>query len=618
MKILLLLFVVLFTSYSVQAATLNVPGTYPTIQLGLNAASSGDTILVQPGTYTENIIWPNTSAIVLISAGDTSNTIIDGGGASWVIKNTRGGIITTTTVIDGFKITGGAERYGGGFHFNPIAGITLKNLLITENAASLTAASGGAIYINNLTGNVVMDSLFIRNNSLNASNPGDGPAIFVDGSFSGTPSLTITNSIISYNFVTLATNSTRGGGVYANDLASMTVTDCDISYNTLFGGNTTEGGGIYMKDGDLNLTRVKITNNDVKAGGTVSRGGGVSFDGGIMTGINVLISNNILSTGSTSRSGGGIYFQGTALNLTNCTIAGNVSADMSAYAGGAISTWQDRYTLKNCILWNPVATSEFTTIFGGSPAITTYSDITGGHAGIGNTNIAPVFVGTNDYHLQVTSPCIDAGIPGIGVPTNDLDLATRSALPDMGAYEQNGIALPIELLSFETTCENDNIVLYWVTSSEINNDYFSIQKSTDGYKFSELIIVQGSGNSNNQINYSWIDNIQLGTTVYYRLKQVDFDGKFSYSNIIASSCSNNSLNIYPNPVNDNLFLTIDSFNSNNYEKVLIVNPLGQIIKEVAIEKTSLQISFNDFVKGVYYIQLIGNNQKKITKKIIKN
>ena len=70
--------------------TLNVPEEYTSIQSALNAAGTGDTVLVQPGTYTENIFWPETNGIKLISAGDSSNTIIDGGGVSVVIySNTQ-------------------------------------------------------------------------------------------------------------------------------------------------------------------------------------------------------------------------------------------------------------------------------------------------------------------------------------------------------------------------------------------------------------------------------------------------------------------------------------------------------------------------------------------------
>ena len=99
--------------------TLNVPVDYSTIQSALSAANEGDMVLVQPGTYTENIFWPETNGIKLISAGDSSNTIIDGGGISSVVYiNPQTAAIDTTTLIQGFKITnGGNSVYGNGGNF---------------------------------------------------------------------------------------------------------------------------------------------------------------------------------------------------------------------------------------------------------------------------------------------------------------------------------------------------------------------------------------------------------------------------------------------------------------------------------------------------------------------
>ena len=98
---------------TVLATKIGVPGDYSSIQAGLTAAGTNDTVLVQPGTYTENIIWPETNGIKL-SAGDSSNTIIDGGELSSVIYiNPQSTTIDTTTLIQGFKITNGGNVSNG-------------------------------------------------------------------------------------------------------------------------------------------------------------------------------------------------------------------------------------------------------------------------------------------------------------------------------------------------------------------------------------------------------------------------------------------------------------------------------------------------------------------------
>jgi hypothetical protein len=87
------------------------------------------------------------------------------------------------------------------------------------------------------------------------------------------------------------------------------------------------------------------------------------------------------------------------------------------------------------------------------------------------------------------------------------------------------LALPIELLSFDgTVIDSRNVLLEWSTASEKDNDYFIIERSTDGYDWTQIKNIDGSGNSNTKINYTTIDNSAPRTIVYYRLSQVDFDG----------------------------------------------------------------------------------------------
>jgi len=112
-------------------------------------------------------------------------------------------------------------------------------------------------------------------------------------------------------------------------------------------------------------------------------------------------------------------------------------------------------------------------------------------------------------------------------------------------------SLPIELLSFSGKCENGKNILQWSTSSETNNDYFTIERTSDGIHDKIEFIIDGAGNSSQIISYSFVDE-NPKTENYYRLKQTDFDGKYEYFKYININCSNNNLefnfNIFPNPI----------------------------------------------------------------------
>ncbi|MBC8527458.1 MAG: hypothetical protein H8D22_11515, partial [Candidatus Cloacimonetes bacterium] len=117
MKKTIALFTLLLCMFIVNTAfaiTINVPGDYPTIQAALNAANSADIVLVATGTYFENIFWPTTNGITLVSQTGADNTIIDGGNNSVVLTILGATGIDTTTVIDGFKIQNGTAEAGGG------------------------------------------------------------------------------------------------------------------------------------------------------------------------------------------------------------------------------------------------------------------------------------------------------------------------------------------------------------------------------------------------------------------------------------------------------------------------------------------------------------------------
>ncbi|MFZ6010470.1 MAG: T9SS type A sorting domain-containing protein, partial [Bacteroidota bacterium] len=112
----------------------------------------------------------------------------------------------------------------------------------------------------------------------------------------------------------------------------------------------------------------------------------------------------------------------------------------------------------------------------------------------------------------------------------------------------NGSPLPVEFLSFDAKEGIGVVRLNWITAMEINNDYFTIERSKNGIRFEEVAKVAGAGNSSLRKTYSFVDDGPLGGISYYRLKQTDFDGHFGYSDVVMVKMPETKVvSLYPNP-----------------------------------------------------------------------
>lgn len=187
---------------------------------------------------------------------------------------------------------------------------------------------------------------------------------------------------------------------------------------------------------------------------------------------------------------------------------------------------------------------------------------------------------------------------------------------DFCPYFFNNSTLPVELVDFDGSNNEGVNNIYWVTATEINNDYFELQKSEDGYNYIHLTTIKGSGNSNTPIIYEHRDDKPFNDITYYRLKQVDFDGQFEYHNIIAIKTIDNSNNfdaiIYPNP-NSGSF-EIGDMDLNDIRNIIIVNSIGEVIYQS--EKYTGQINIEDKPNGIYIINIYTNGGT-IHRRIIK-
>ncbi len=184
--------------------------------------------------------------------------------------------------------------------------------------------------------------------------------------------------------------------------------------------------------------------------------------------------------------------------------------------------------------------------------------------------------------------------------------------------------LPIELLYFNAKFEVDHVNLSWSTASELNNDYFQIERSGPDLNWKEILTTQGAGNSNTTQYYNEKDRDPLLGVSYYRLKQVDFDGNYKYSNVVSvindNFDSGDEVFIYPNPVHGgSIILRIPYAMSDIKTTVTIYDLSGKRILEYVLQKGGKlsEINIAKLEPGAYLVQ-IHSTLLEETKKLIVN
>ncbi len=178
--------------------------------------------------------------------------------------------------------------------------------------------------------------------------------------------------------------------------------------------------------------------------------------------------------------------------------------------------------------------------------------------------------------------------------------------------------LPIELLSFTATPQNDIVNLDWVTGSEINNQFFTVERSIDALNFEEVLRKDGIGNSSATNYYSDVDTKPLMGLSYYRLKQTDYNGNFSYSQIVPVSFNQTKtvqwMNINPSNGNINGFSNSDI----EFTSYRIYSLGGKIISAGALNSLDGSFNINSGIasKGLYFVELLDKNEQPTVFKLV--
>lgn len=178
--------------------------------------------------------------------------------------------------------------------------------------------------------------------------------------------------------------------------------------------------------------------------------------------------------------------------------------------------------------------------------------------------------------------------------------------------EADDSPLPVELIHFHGEAKGNIINLKWITASEVNNDHFEIQRAVSGMKFKTIGMADGAGNSNEKIVYTYTDHNPGIGKIYYRLKQVDHNGEFSFSEIRTVKLSKTAkMNIYPNPAQHFVHIT-----TSTKGWLEIRDQSGSIVIKKKIDTDKLTLNLSGLANGIYVAIFITGNDVNIRKLVI--
>ncbi|MHC4943324.1 MAG: right-handed parallel beta-helix repeat-containing protein [Planctomycetota bacterium] len=332
MRSFMMLLGMILISASAHSATWYVPDDYSTIQGAIDAASNGDTIIVEPGTYVESIDFLG-KAVTLMSEQGADVTVIDGNQAGSVVTCLSGE--GQSTVLDGFTITNGYAYFTGGGMYNENSDPTVKNCVFSNNevhAYNYDSAYGGGM-LNSQSSPTVTNCIFSDNSAFGLFIHGS-PPLWLPGHGGGMSNLYYSNPKVEDCLFIGNRADDWGGGMCNHDNSNPTVINCSFSENRAL-----EGGGMFLKH-YCNPTVTDCT----FSGNAAAEGGGMYLD----THCNPEVTKCTFEGNCIEGIGGGMYI----LNNSNPSISNCNFTENDAFFGGGIYNNYSNPKMSDCIFSN--------------------------------------------------------------------------------------------------------------------------------------------------------------------------------------------------------------------------------------------------------------------------
>lgn len=509
---------------------------------------------------------------------------------SGVISVTRDWTYTSGTVD---AVSGGSTVVFGGHNLDiTSAGMSFNNLEVDANTSTLQT---DLTLAGNLT---ITGGSFLSPGTYTVNLAGD---FTVSG---GT--YNYATSTVNFNGTGLQTVTGVPGGIFYN----LTVNNSGAGIQ--LGSGITVRNALTMTQGNINLN-----SHTLQLGHDITNGtrGTLNYTSGTMVGTGSFtryFSPAVIPNGSTlglfpmgnttdyrpfyvSRSGAAL---GGTITVSYLDAAGNTNVSFTDDAGA--STVQVRKNAGWTVVENGLS--------GG-----TYS-LSGQGTGFG-------LVGdVNDLRLTLANGTVGtAGVNG-GIATDpEVNRTGITNVTDLdntfyiASIDPTSSPLPVTLVAFTATPQNGKVVLNWETSAEINNDYFTVQRSPDATRWDDIARVNGNGNTSTDSWYTATDATPLSGISYYRLKQTDLDGNTHFSPIRAVDLSAAAgIHAWPNPTVD--FVYVGGIKDPDHAQILLFNAVGQRVSvPTSPSGTTISLNLSGLGKGIYYLTIIQpNSQQTLT------
>jgi hypothetical protein len=649
-------------------------------------APTGATVIVQPGhTLTFNInnvslyeTQISAGATVTIPTGSTGHRLgtITGTGNLRIESNTASAVLPAAVYDDFFSCAGGGLIYAGTGGYEILGGITLLRNLTLEGAGTKVLANNDVTICNDLTINAgtlsntnnrsvtVQNDVLLNAGTLNTNN----------GTWSITRDMTQTTGTFNGGTggtKTIGRNLTINGGSFISGTGAGSNTIRVDGNMTLAGAATFTGGassptglrylfqgtaaqtitGNFLGTREFNRLEINNSTGLTLAGNVEIERELILTSGNITPGTNqLLMGTNAVANPTEGRATS--FVSGRLYKVVSGT--GGFTFPIgkgSLWRSGSVTnlsasgdTWDMEYfyepATSESIVNNLSPTSPILRLSQGEYWKVTDGVAVGRTARVGlswgvESDVSSLTAEREALQIVVWNDALTRWDNYGGTNFSAGHTQTRGTFNSSSniSFSENIVTLgstevanplPVELVEFKGRNENGFNILKWRTASELNNDFFEVERSSDGESFVYVGRVAGNGTTQEEHNYELVDEEAFIGNNYYRLKQVDFDGSFAYSNVILVKNEIErdmfALSVFPNPVAKGNSIKVRTQKDNEFNAtVTMFDVTGKGVMSYSTDKAFFENTINlseDIKSGVYHIEMRQGNKRVVRRLVI--